>query len=62
MTKDGLPLLGRPSQLSGLIIATGMGRYGLTVGPYAGRLAAQLATGQPTDIDVAPFAPDRQMA
>jgi D-amino-acid dehydrogenase len=58
MTKDGLPLLGRPS-LSGLIIATGMGRYGLTVGPYAGRLAAQLATGQPTDIDVAPYAPDR---
>ena len=62
MTKDGLPLLGHPSQLSGLIIATGMGRYGLTVGPYAGRLAAQLATGQPTDIDVAPYRPDRRMA
>ena len=61
MTKDGLPLLGSPSQIQGLIIATGMGRYGLTVGPYAGRLAAQLATGQPTDIDLGPYAPDRRV-
>ena len=61
MTKDGLPLLGRPSQLAGLIIATGMGRYGLTIGPYAGRLAAQLAAGQATDIDLAPYAPDRSV-
>ena len=59
MTKDGLPLLGRASQVPGLIVATGMGRYGLTIGPYAGRLAAQLATGQPTDIDIVPYAPDR---
>lgn len=59
MTKDGLPLLGRPSHLQGLIIATGMGRYGLTVGPYAGRLAAQLAAGQASDIDLASYRPDR---
>jgi D-amino-acid dehydrogenase len=59
MTKDGLPLIGRPAGLQGLTIATGMGRYGLTIGPYAGRLAAQLATGQPTDIDITPYKPDR---
>jgi D-amino-acid dehydrogenase len=59
MTKDGLPLIGRPSQLGGLIIATGLGRYGLTVGPYAGRLAAQLAAGQSPDIDLSHYAPDR---
>jgi D-amino-acid dehydrogenase len=59
MTKDGLPLLGCPSQLQGLIIATGMGRYGLTVGPLAGRLAAQLAIGEASDIDIAPYKPDR---
>lgn len=59
MTKDGSPLLGRPSHLQGLIIATGMGRYGLTIGPYAGRLVAQLAVGQATDIDLAPYRPDR---
>ncbi|HEX6565657.1 MAG TPA: FAD-dependent oxidoreductase, partial [Chthoniobacterales bacterium] len=62
MTKDGLPLIGCPTHLQGLTIATGMGRYGLTVGPYAGRLAAQLAAGQPTDIDLAPYAPDRRIS
>jgi D-amino-acid dehydrogenase len=61
MTKDGLPLIGRPAHLQGLTIATGMGRYGLTVGPYAGRLAAQLASGQPTDIDITPYKSDRQI-
>ena len=59
MTKDGLPLIGRPAQLQGLIIATGMGRYGLTIGPYAGLLAAQLATGQPIEIDLTPYKPER---
>ena len=61
MTKDGLPLLGRPAQLPGLIIATGMGRYGLTTGPFIGRLAAQLAMDQTTEIDLTPYAPDRKM-
>jgi D-amino-acid dehydrogenase len=54
MTKDGLPLIGRPARLHGLIVTTGMGRYGLTTGPYAGRLAAQLVTGKPTEIDLTP--------
>jgi D-amino-acid dehydrogenase len=60
MTRDGLPLIGSPAQLQGLTIATGMGRYGLTIGPYAGRLAAQLATGQATEIDITPYKPDRR--
>ncbi|MBV9733350.1 MAG: FAD-dependent oxidoreductase [Verrucomicrobia bacterium] len=61
MTKDGLPLIGRPAQIQGLIIATGMGRYGLTIGPYAGRLAADLAAGRATEIDLTPYKPDRQV-
>jgi D-amino-acid dehydrogenase len=61
MTKDGLPLIGRPARLHGLIVTTGMGRYGLTTGPYAGRLAAQLVTGKPTEIDLTPYKPDRQI-
>jgi D-amino-acid dehydrogenase len=61
MTKDGLPLIGSPAQLSGLIIATGMGRYGLTIGPYAGRLAAQLAASRPAEIDLAPYKPERKI-
>jgi D-amino-acid dehydrogenase len=64
MTRDGLPLLGRPSSgpLDGLVIATGLGRYGLTVGPYAGLLAAKLAIGETPDINVSWFAPDRHIA
>jgi D-amino-acid dehydrogenase len=62
MTNDGLPLLGRPSsgQFDGLLIATGLGRYGLTVGPYAGLLIAKLAIGETPDINVSWFAPDRR--
>jgi len=62
ITKDGLPLLGRPLSTTGLIMATGLGRYGLTVGPYAGMLAAKLATGETAEIDVSWFAPDRRTA
>ncbi len=47
LSKDGLPLLGRVPSISGLVIATGLGPHGLTVGPYVGSLAAQLAVGSP---------------
>jgi len=59
MTEDGLPSLGRPSGIAGLVIATGLGRYGLTVGPYAGMLAAAVAIGRVHATDLAWFAPDR---
>jgi D-amino-acid dehydrogenase len=56
---DGLPYLGRVSSVEGLVVATGMGASGLLLGPYAGSLAAQLATGQAPEEDLAAFAPDR---
>jgi D-amino-acid dehydrogenase len=59
MSRDGLPLLGRPSSITGLILATGLGRYGLTLGPYVGRLAAQLAVGATPSSDPSSFTPDR---
>jgi D-amino-acid dehydrogenase len=60
MSKDGLPLLGPVSRVTGLIIATGLGRYGLTLGPYVGLLAAQLAVGERPCSDCSSFAPDRE--
>ena len=60
MTRDGLPLLGCPSRTAGLVIATGLGRYGLTVGPYVGLLAAMLAVEKRPEMDLAWLAPDRQ--
>jgi D-amino-acid dehydrogenase len=59
MTEDGLPSIGRPSGIPGLVIATGLGRYGLTVGPYAGMLAATVAIGQIPEADLSWFTPDR---
>ncbi len=51
------PLLGPLPGLTGLIIATGLGASGLTMGPLAGSLAAQAALGLPSALDLEPFAP-----
>jgi D-amino-acid dehydrogenase len=59
MSKDGLPLLGRIPSVPGLVIATGLGPYGLTVGPYVGLLAAQLAVGKTPAQDISAFEPAR---
>jgi D-amino-acid dehydrogenase len=59
MSQDGLPLLGQPGSTAGLILATGLGRYGLTLGPYVGLLAAQLALKEPTSLDLSDFSPNR---
>jgi D-amino-acid dehydrogenase len=61
VSKDGLPLLGRIPAVSGLVIATGLGPYGLTVGPYVGWLAAQLAVEKTPEQELTGFEPDRSM-
>jgi D-amino-acid dehydrogenase len=40
-------------------VATGLGANGLTMGPYAGAIAARLALGLPAGVDLAPFDPLR---
>jgi D-amino-acid dehydrogenase len=63
VTPDGLPLLGPLESLPGTWIATGMGPTGLTVGPFAGAMIADIVTGTPpiARVDVEPFAPERPM-
>jgi D-amino-acid dehydrogenase len=51
------PLLGPVPGLDGLVIATGLGATGLTMGPLAGSLAAQAALGLAPAIDLGPYAP-----
>jgi D-amino-acid dehydrogenase len=51
------PLLGPVPGLDGLVVATGLGASGLTMGPLAGSLAAQAALGLPPTMDLEPFAP-----
>ena len=57
MGPDIRPLLGPVPGLDGLVVATGLGASGLTMGPLAGSLAAQAALGLPPAVDLEPFAP-----
>jgi D-amino-acid dehydrogenase len=54
------PLLGWVPGIEGLAIGNGLGAAGLTIGPLAGRLLADLVTGQPGIIDLVPFDPQRE--
>ncbi len=56
---DARPLLGSAVGIKGLVIGNGLGPSGLTVGPFAGRLLAQVALGQTPDLDLAPYDPLR---
>jgi D-amino-acid dehydrogenase len=61
MGPDIRPLLGPVPGLEGLVVATGLGASGLTMGPYAGAVAAQVAMGLPPAIDLEPFNPVRPL-
>jgi len=51
------PILGRVIGVERLIIGNGLGAAGLTIGPYAGRLLAQICMGEKPDTDTAPYSP-----
>jgi D-amino-acid dehydrogenase len=50
-----VPMLGRPEGIDALVVGNGLGAGGLTMGPLAGRMLAQIALGQATDLDLAPY-------
>ncbi|MFN8629078.1 MAG: FAD-binding oxidoreductase [Chloroflexota bacterium] len=56
---DHLPVIGEDARAPGLIHAAGHEGAGIVLSAATGRLVAQLAAGQPTDLDLAPFAPHR---
>ncbi|MEV4222804.1 FAD-dependent oxidoreductase [Nonomuraea sp. NPDC049725] len=51
----GRPLIGRLTDR--VVVATGLSAYGLTAGPFAGRIAAALALGEEPPIDLTPYGP-----
>jgi len=53
----GDPIIGAVPGVEGLLVGTGHGAVGLTVGPLTGRLLADLVLGRPVGLDIAPFAP-----
>jgi D-amino-acid dehydrogenase len=55
------PSLGWVRGIDGLAVGTGLGAAGLTIGPIAGRLLADLVTGQAGLMDLRPFDPMRRI-
>ncbi|MFL6077189.1 MAG: NAD(P)/FAD-dependent oxidoreductase [Mycobacteriales bacterium] len=59
MSRDGFPVLGPLRTAPDVIVATGLGRNGLTLGPYTGLLAADLTLDRTPPLDLTPYRPDR---
>ncbi|MBS7566773.1 FAD-dependent oxidoreductase [Mucilaginibacter sp. Bleaf8] len=56
---DGLPYIGRVAKFKNLVIATGHGMMGLSLGPATGKLVSEIVAGLKTTIPVDAFAPNR---
>ena len=55
VTPDAVPVISPVAALPGLVLASGFSGHGFGLGPGAGRLAAELATGAPPVVDPTPF-------
>jgi D-hydroxyproline dehydrogenase subunit beta len=55
----GLPAIGPTNAAEGIFIATGHEGAGVAHGPITGRLVAQAICGEPPELDLNPFDPDR---
>jgi glycine/D-amino acid oxidase-like deaminating enzyme len=58
-TPDGVPVIGEAASLPGLILAAGFSGHGFGIGPGAGRLVADLATGASPIVDPRPYSLSR---
>ena len=56
---DSKPVIGRSPRHRNVFFAFGHDHLGLTMAGITGKLVAELATGQPTTVDLTPFRPDR---
>lgn len=56
---DGLPYIGRLQKFSNLIIATGHGMMGMSLGPATGKLVNAIVSGKRLDMDIDAFNPQR---
>jgi D-amino-acid dehydrogenase len=56
---DSKPVIGRSPKHNNVYFAFGHDHLGLTMAGITGKLVAELATGKPTTVDLAPFRPDR---
>jgi len=56
---DGLPYIGRSDKRKNLIIATGHGMMGLSLGPATGLLVSQIAAEEKTEMSILAFEAER---
>ena len=52
---DAIPVISPVDSVPGFFIATGFSGHGFGIGPGAGKLVADMVTGDPTLVDPAPF-------
>ncbi|MFB6157798.1 MAG: NAD(P)/FAD-dependent oxidoreductase [Haloferacaceae archaeon] len=58
-TPDGLPVVGGVPGVEGAYVATGFGPTGLTMGPYCGKVVAELVRGEAPSTDPSAFSVER---
>lgn len=58
-TPDGLPVIGRPKGLPGLVLATGHAMKGVSLAPVTAKLVGELVVGETPSHDLAPLRPGR---
>ena len=58
-TPDGVPIIGRTRQLENLIVASGHGMIGMSLGPMTGKLVSQIVSDQQPVIDLTPLRLER---
>ncbi|GAB4028501.1 NAD(P)/FAD-dependent oxidoreductase [Spirosoma koreense] len=56
---DGLPYIGRTERYENVILATGHGMMGLSLGPATGKLVSELVDGAADSMEVSAFSPNR---
>ncbi len=56
---DGLPYIGRPKRYDNVVLATGHGMMGLSLGPATGKLVSEVINGEADSMDIFAFNPDR---
>jgi D-amino-acid dehydrogenase len=59
LTSDGMPVLGAVPGVDNVFLVTGHGPTGLTIGPYSGKVVADLMVGKAPASDIAAFAVTR---
>ena len=57
--QTGSPYIGRIRKYDNAVIATGHSMLGLSLGAGTGKLVGELVNGQPSSIDLSPFAVER---